>query len=628
MSISAPFISLGSLLHPLPEQALEIFLHVLQTIPAPLAAPFVQTLLRKHSFEPSTTRDVDNVLYKLRGALLLSASDKQPCQSLKPLQAACPDHPTILIDESRKHCLRATCTKPLRTERVYEIFAQQLPQGMLWETTCQPTRFRVFTLQAGIQFASFAPKRCVTCGDCYIGGWAYRASRNCITECRWVGPHPDRYFVIPKMRSWLAVDTGLLQMIDSQVLLQKASFQSAFRVWTRMHREEFQQELLHGGLGTLERNNTQRLEEAWFAWSATRLAESHDADILWDFSSPSAFDSVLLQYDPVLRESHFQSVANHIPDCPRCQHLLGLVSDGKKGAARRVCANMNKFRFIPELQVAIHTGCESHVDSNHFHCMQCEVELSASPSVHIDAHAEKVLEARTVREGDELAIHYMLKFKDGYARLLPRAMVPGHLLRSFEIRRKLAMKTRKRRLACRVPAKMTKNMRKRVFGSRRKKLPDQRDQRPRKRLLAVDNQDVVAAQQTATHASSSVSIETAVGATSVPSSALETGIPEPIAGRRQRSRLPLPKVAPRMRITKEKHVRRYGATPGCDGCLLPANHKEDCRERMENAMRSAYIFSHTSSNLFHREDVVSHSNVYSFHPYRSSRKKRSLDFSY
>jgi len=161
-------------------------------------------------------------------------------------------------------------------------------------------------------------------------------------------------------------------MMNSQFLHQQASFQSVFRVWQEMHPETLQQLLLNGGLGTLERNNTVRLEDAWFVWSATTWAEGCDADISWDFASPQEFDGTLLQYEPVLRERNFRAVVGHIPDCPRCQHMLALVSDGKAGASRRVCANMNKFKVMPELKVAIHTGCASHADSNNLYCEPCD----------------------------------------------------------------------------------------------------------------------------------------------------------------------------------------------------------------------------------------------------------------
>eukprot|EP00959_Pyramimonas_sp_CCMP1952_P246649 5154873-Pyramimonas_sp.AAC.1 len=127
-----------------------------------------------------------------------------------------------------------------------------------------------------------------------------------------------------------------------------------------MHPEKEQQDLLRGATGTLERNNTQRLEDAWMTWSATTWAAGSDSDVQWNFNTPSNFDSTLLKYKTLLDDAMFNSVVEHIPDCPRCGHLLALITDGKAGACRRVCSNLNKFLRIPQLGAVVHTGCDAH----------------------------------------------------------------------------------------------------------------------------------------------------------------------------------------------------------------------------------------------------------------------------
>ena len=189
-----------------------------------------------------------------------------------------------------------------------------------------------------------------------------------------------------------------------------------------MHPEPWQQRLLRGDLGTQERHNTQRLEDGWMTWIATKWAGGRDPDIRWDFSSAEA---------PVLNDTLFSSVVDHIPACPRCTHLLALMTDGKAGAGRRVCSNLNKFRLIPELQAMIHTGCERHADSYHLYCSSCDVDLSATALGGVATSRQaRVLEARVAPDLQPPELLYKVEFADGVARKLCRREValtlPAH----------------------------------------------------------------------------------------------------------------------------------------------------------------------------------------------------------
>ena len=167
MAMPRTSLPISGLVHPLPELALIHFLDVLKYVPSSLAEPFVLDKLRRCGVL-ATSRDVRNVLYKLRAAGLCEAfAEKKPCRVLKELQVGCPDSPTIYIGEPRSHC---TCNRLLTEGQEYESFAQQLPEGMNYEPTVSPTRFRVFTLYAGLQFAVFRPKYCSECKKHYIGG--------------------------------------------------------------------------------------------------------------------------------------------------------------------------------------------------------------------------------------------------------------------------------------------------------------------------------------------------------------------------------------------------------------------------------------------------------------------------
>ena len=137
------------------------------------------------------------------------------------------------LREDRESCV--TCSEALCDGQRYESFDQQMSAGMRRNAPAEgTTRFRAFTFHAGFQFAVFQPKLCRACRWHYIAGWTYRADRKHITECKWIGPCPRTWFVIPKLRSWLAIDMALLSVLDSQLLHQKASFQSMFRVWADM----------------------------------------------------------------------------------------------------------------------------------------------------------------------------------------------------------------------------------------------------------------------------------------------------------------------------------------------------------------------------------------------------------
>ena len=268
---------------------------MLRDIPYSLAAPFIRQELESRSV-PAAIRDIDNVLFKLRAAGLCADVVENAGPSLKALQHSCLDMPTVFIREDRESC--AMCPEPARLVegKRLEIFNQKMPQGMRYAPAEGPTRFRAFTYHAGLQHAVFQPKQCLRCQCHYLAGWMYKVERNSIRQCKWIGPCPAKYFVVPKQKSWLAVDIELLSASNSQILHQVASFESIFRVWAAMHPEPWQQSLLKGDMGTLETNNTQRLEDAWMAWSAITWADRGGQDIVWDFSTLGAFDETLCSY--------------------------------------------------------------------------------------------------------------------------------------------------------------------------------------------------------------------------------------------------------------------------------------------------------------------------------------------
>ena len=352
-------------------------------------------------------------------------------------------------------------------------------------------------------------------------------------------------------------------MLNSQFLHQAASFQSVFRVWSEMHPEVLQQHLLCGAFGTLERNNCQRLEDAWFAWSATSWAGGLDVDVEWDFE-PDEFDRVLLSYHPLLQEQLFNFIVEHIPDCPRCSHMFVLISDGKKGAARRVCSNLNKFKPIPSLNAYIHTGCENHVDGNHLYCSSCAVELQASESRGDALPGQvRVLEMRAVVTDESQEVQCLVAFEEGAPQLLPRKSVRPDLILAFETTRRSKGKYRKRVY---------------TFPNRRKPSKVQKRRSPQEASDAILITNVgVQGLQPAVPAGKTSSFAAPDNVATGSSSSSSASPPPPPPH-------PVPRQPRARHITKEKHVKRYGISPGCHGCLLQVGHTDSCRERMEVAM--------------------------------------------
>ena len=71
---------------------------------------------------------------------------------------------------------------------------------------------------------------------------------------------------------------------------------------------------------------------------------------------------------PKIKEVNINEVADHVEECPRCKDRLSVNLDGKPGAMRRVCANQEGFHFVPELGVAVQSGCLNMAPSLNLHC--------------------------------------------------------------------------------------------------------------------------------------------------------------------------------------------------------------------------------------------------------------------
>lgn len=316
-------------------------------------------------------------------------------------------------------------------------YKQKMPKGMLFDPTEEATKFRVFTLHAGLQHAAFQFARCRRCKCCFLGGWTFIVRRGGFGKCMWMGPMPEDFFVMPRQQSWMGVDTALLGFVSAQLLHAGGGFSTVLRVWADLHRDDAQPRLILGENSQLERNQAQRLEDTWLIQRAVHLAGGADREIEWNFQD---LDATFTKYDEILRTQHFGRVLLHLPECPRCRQGIILVTDGKRGARRRVCANMDQFLEWPELKVALQTGCIEYADSRNVHCKRCRRRDIPAAEVRSSVAAASVTQGQVRVLGtqvrmcppDRVRLCYVVECVDGKKVLVERADVEQRLLLAFE----------------------------------------------------------------------------------------------------------------------------------------------------------------------------------------------------
>ena len=129
-----------------------------------------------------------------------------------------------------------------------------------------------------------------------------------MTGCKWIGgDEASNIFVIPRMRSCLAVDMKLLTFVTDHLNHGAGNFTSAVMEWQGQHPEPFQQDMLLGKDLTMIRATVQRLEDAWFVWRTVSLAGGRGQDIEWDFGE-EGLENTFVRYAPLLRVAHRERV--------------------------------------------------------------------------------------------------------------------------------------------------------------------------------------------------------------------------------------------------------------------------------------------------------------------------------
>ena len=134
---------------------------------------------------------------------------------------------------------------------------------------------------------------------------------------------------------------------------------------------------------------------------------------------------------PLIREAHLDKVVLHIKRCPVCSKKLSFIIDGKT-VKRRICANLVD---VPELGVAVQSGCWRHAASRQLYCGSCK------PTQPTGAIPQKrVIEYRVVQAdiARPRRLQYLVECFDPdneaevFECLLPRREVLPKLLQEFE----------------------------------------------------------------------------------------------------------------------------------------------------------------------------------------------------
>ena len=87
--------------------------------------------------------------------------------------------------------------------------------------------------------------------------------------------------VVPRYRSFFAVEIGLLHSITDEISHSGATFSSAVLRWVKQHPEEGQVRLLQGKDLTMLERCRKRLEGAWYLYHCSKLSCEALRGIQW-----------------------------------------------------------------------------------------------------------------------------------------------------------------------------------------------------------------------------------------------------------------------------------------------------------------------------------------------------------
>jgi uncharacterized protein YbaR (Trm112 family) len=239
--------------------------------------------------------------------------------------------------------------------------------------------------------------------------------------------------VVPHHRGLYAVDVQLLRFLTDEFAHAGGNFSSAVKVWVGQHQEQKQKELLLGQDLILLPQTVKKLSDAWYVWQVISQVGAQGRGIVWDFRSDVGLERTLTKYVPLLRESRLEKTIQHVLSCPVCQYKFSLTIDGKT-AKRRICANLDGFWEVPELQVSVQSGCWRHAASGQLYCKACKPIAPHAPIPQLEVLGQEICK----QASGERQIKYKMRCHDPkdasdiFECLLPRAEVMPDLLEAFE----------------------------------------------------------------------------------------------------------------------------------------------------------------------------------------------------
>ena len=331
-------ISWTALLQPLQVNAAATAVLVLQLVPIPLAGPVLRSLAWARHQQALDASSAQNVVWKVAHylpALTHGLRTVGPVtSSLKELQQDCPTLPVVRVSSARSQCL---CGQDLQDRAPV---AEAIIANNTAASPAAQNRYKVYSLNAGLLWADFVEQRCPACRTCFLGNWSFRRPQSAFghisgLQCR--ASDADGFFIIPRYRSFFAVEIALLRHLTDSLHFSGGSIKAAVLVWASRHAEPWQQDLLLGPDRTQLPHTISNLLSAWYSWRAFDMAGSQAEPIVWDLT-PTGFDACLLAHTAAIRERHLDWIADHIKACPRCRENPCVIVDGKAGARRLICA--------------------------------------------------------------------------------------------------------------------------------------------------------------------------------------------------------------------------------------------------------------------------------------------------
>eukprot|EP00438_Fugacium_kawagutii_P006465 Skav206262 [mRNA] locus=scaffold265:166705:169001:- [translate_table: standard] len=288
-------VPLERILCPVPAFAFSAVADVLRDVAVHLAGPILEQVLNTDFQLNLRLKDVENVIWKVTQYLpclaRAGASLGHLPFSLKRYQDLCPEAVTVSLPCRQTHC---QCGKAVMQKAASA--SATVPNNLPGRQEDMDNHFLIFTQAAGVQRAEFCEKFCSTCRIYFVGGWQFEKKAQAyhhMQNLKYIGSDMDAeifvscphllcpWVVVPKYRSYFAVEVGLLKSLTDEIVHSGATFSSAVLRWVKQHPEREQVKRLLGPDLTLLERCRRRLEEAWYLWHATRMGGAALGGITW-----------------------------------------------------------------------------------------------------------------------------------------------------------------------------------------------------------------------------------------------------------------------------------------------------------------------------------------------------------